>query len=93
MKRKSRDKIIFAVISYTLIALFALACVIPFYLIIVGSFTSEHSILTEGYSFLVTADRFSLAGYDTALKNPMEILRAYGVTILLPYWEQCYPFS
>ena len=83
MKRKSRDKIIFAVISYTLIALFALACVIPFYLIIVGSFTSEHSILTEGYSFLVTADRFSLAGYDTALKNPMEILRAYGVTIFV----------
>ena len=84
MKRKSKDKIIFAVISYTLIALFALACVIPFYLIIVGSFTSEHSILTEGYSFLVTADRFSLAGYDTALKNPMEILRAYGVTIFVP---------
>ena len=83
MKRKSKDKIIFAVISYTLIALFALACVIPFYLIIVGSFTSEHSILTEGYSFLVTADRFSLAGYDTALKNPMEILRAYGVTIFV----------
>ena len=83
MKRKSRDKIIFAVISYTLIALFALACVIPFYLIIVGTFTSEHSILTEGYSFLVTADRFSLAGYDTALKNPMEILRAYGVTIFV----------
>ena len=83
MKRKSRDKIIFAVISYTLIALFALACVIPFYLIIVGSCTSEHSILTEGYSFLVTADRFSLAGYDTALKNPMEILRAYGVTIFV----------
>ena len=83
MKGKSRDKIIFAVISYTLIALFALACVIPFYLIIVGSFTSEHSILTEGYSFLVTADRFSLAGYDTALKNPMEILRAYGVTIFV----------
>jgi len=81
MKRKSKDKIIFAVISYTLIALFALACVIPFYLIIVGSFTSEHSILTEGYSFLVTADRFSLAGYDTALKNPMEILRAYGVFV------------
>ena len=80
MKRKSKDKIIFAVISYTLIAL---ACVIPFYLIIVGSFTSEHSILTEGYSFLVTADRFSLAGYDTALKNPMEILRAYGVTIFV----------
>lgn len=66
-----------------MIALFALACVIPFYLIIVGSFTSEHSILTEGYSFLVTADRFSLAGYDTALKNPMEILRAYGVTIFV----------
>ena len=83
MKRKSKDKIIFAVISYTLIALFALACVIPFYLIIVGSFTSEHSILTEGYSFLVTADRSSLAGYDTALKNPMEILRAYGVTIFV----------
>ena len=83
MKRKSRDKIIFAVISYTLIALFALACVIPFYLIIVGSFTSEHSILTEGYSFLVTADRFYLSGYDTALKNPIEIIRAYGVTIFV----------
>lgn len=83
MKRKSTDKIIFSIISYTLVALFALACLIPFYLIIVGSFTSEHSILTEGYSVFITADRFSLAGYDTALKNPLEILRAYGVTIFV----------
>ena len=83
MKRKSTDRVIFAMVSYTLTAFFALACVIPFYLIIVGSFTSEHSILTEGYSFLVTAERFSLAGYHTALKNPLEILRAYGVTIFV----------
>ena len=89
MIKKSKDKIIFTIISYTVIGLFALACLIPFYLIIVGSFTSEHAILTEGYSFFITPDRFSLAGYETALKNPLEILRAYGVTIFVTLVGTC----
>lgn len=81
--RKGKDKIIFDTLGYIIIALFALACVIPFYLIIVGSFTSERAIITEGYSFFVSAENFSLEGYNTVFKDPMSIVRCYGVTIIV----------
>lgn len=68
---------------YQLVGLFALACLLPFYLIIVGSFTAESSIIKEGYSFFLTAKKFSTEAYKLALKNPQSILHAYGVTIFV----------
>lgn len=59
--------------------LFALLCVIPFYLIIVASFTDESSLIRNGYPLIPTD--FSVQSYLLCLKNPTEILRAYGTTI------------
>lgn len=81
--KKGRDQILFNILSYLLVGLFALICVIPFYLIIVGSLTSEHTIITEGYDFFVKIKDFSIEAYRIALKNPDSILRAYGVTIFV----------
>lgn len=81
--KKGKDKVIFDIISYVLVSLFALACLIPFYLIIVGSFTKESTIVKTGYSFFVSAKTFSLEAYEMALKNPMTIVHAYGVTIFV----------
>lgn len=81
MKKKSGDVIAFNIISYTLMTVFVLACIIPFYLIIVGSFTSDHAIITEGYSLLPDLSSFSVEGYKTVFENPVSILRSYGVTI------------
>lgn len=81
--KKGKDKIAFNIIAYTLVALFSVLCVIPFYLIVIGSFTDESKIITEGYSFFLNASNFSLEAYKMALKNPQSILHAYGVTIFV----------
>ena len=39
--KKGKDQIVFGIIGYLLVTVFALACIIPFYLIVVGSFTAE----------------------------------------------------
>jgi putative aldouronate transport system permease protein len=81
--KKGKDVIAFNIMAYILVGIFALACVIPFYLIIVGSITKENIIVTEGYQFFVTAREFSLEAYGMALKSPESILNAYGVTIFV----------
>ncbi|MBS4958530.1 MAG: carbohydrate ABC transporter permease [Clostridium sp.] len=79
--KKSKDIKAFNILSYTLIALVALICLIPFLMVIIGSFTSEKEIIANGFSFF--PKELSLEAYKTALKEPMAILRAYGVTASL----------
>ena len=79
--KKSKDIKAFNILSYTLIALVALICLIPFLMVIIGSFTEEKEIIANGFSFF--PKELSLEAYKTALKEPMAILRAYGVTASL----------
>lgn len=81
MKRTSLDKIIFDILAYVLIAAFVIVCIVPFYLVLVASFTDEGTIVREGFSFYLRG--ISLEGYKLLLKNPVTILRAYGVTIMV----------
>lgn len=76
---RSKDAIVIKIIGYIFIGFFALICVIPFYLIIVASFTSEASLIRNGYP-LVPTD-FDIQSYVLCLKNPISILKAYGTTI------------
>lgn len=76
---RSKDAMVVKAIGYIFIGLFALICVIPFYLIIVASFTSESSLIRNGYP-LVLVD-FDVQSYLLCLKNPISILKAYGTTI------------
>jgi len=82
MARKSRvfstDLIIFNIIGYVLLFILALICILPFYLIIVGSFTAEQEIIRYGFSLFPS--KYSIEGYKLCLKNPASILRAYGNT-------------
>lgn len=82
-KKKSKDKMIFDVLAYTLMGIFVLVCVIPFYLIVIGSFMSDRAIITEGYSLLPSIKNFSIEGYKTIFENPWSIVRSYGVTIFV----------
>ena len=75
----SRDELSVNIVGYILVGLFALVCVIPFYLIIVASFTDEASLIRNGYPLIPTD--FSLQSYMLYLKNPVAILKAYGTTI------------
>lgn len=78
-KKIPRDQMAVNIIGYIFIGLFALICVVPFYLIIVASFTDEASLIRNGYP-LVPTD-FSIQSYQLCLKNPVSILRSYATTI------------
>ncbi len=76
--KRGKEQLIFNLISYTTVIIFTLLCVIPFLLVISGSFTDEGSIHVDGYRFI--PGKFSLNAYRVAFAMPANILRAYGVT-------------
>lgn len=69
------------IIGYIVIILFSAICLYPFLLLVVGSFTAEGEIYRNGFSLF--PKEFSLDAYRMLLKNPDEILNAYGVTIFV----------
>ena len=83
MPRKpvGRDRIVFDVLSYVILAVLAACCLLPFLLVLSGSFSDQTSILTHGYQLI--PETFSLAAYQTLFKIPEDLLRAYGVTIFV----------
>lgn len=66
---------------HLLLLLFALACVIPMILVISISLSDEKALALEGYSLLPVG--FTTNAYTYILKNPGQILRAYGVTVFV----------
>ena len=72
---------VFYIICYTVVALMAIICLIPFILLISGSFTSEQFIRFHGYSLL--PGEFSTEAYKIIFKTPQRIIRAYGVSIMI----------
>jgi len=79
--KKSRDTILFTIIGYFLVSLFALVCIIPFILMVSASFTSEYAILRYGYQ--IFPREFSFGAYQMLFKYPEDIIRAYVVTIFI----------
>jgi putative aldouronate transport system permease protein len=79
--QKSLDRKVFDLIGYSIVFLFAALCFLPFVMVISSSITSDHYILANGYTLL--PHDLSLEGYRIALKSPLAIFRAYGVTILV----------
>ena len=79
--RESADRRTFNSIGYVLITLLSLFCLLPFILIISGSFTSQVSIMTDGYQLIPR--EFSLEAYEFLFEVPDDILRAYGVTLFV----------
>ena len=71
----------FYAICYTVVALVALICLIPFLLLISGSFTSEQYIRFHGFSLI--PGEFSTEAYAIIFKTPERIIRAYGVSIFI----------
>ena len=68
----------FDIMKYTFLVFMALACVLPFIVVISGSLSDNATILREGYSLL--PNNFSLAAYETIFKAPKDILQAYKIT-------------
>ncbi|MNW35381.1 L-arabinose transport system permease protein AraQ [compost metagenome] len=81
MTIRTPDEKILSVISYIIVSLFAIVAVVPFIIVLINSFASEHSIIYNGYSFWPS--EFSLEAYQMVFQNPGKMFRAYGVTIFV----------
>ncbi len=75
------SRIVFNGISYILLSFIALLCLLPFIMLVSGSFTSEQAIRFEGYS--IFPREFTTEAYETIFRYPEKILRAYGVSIFI----------
>ena len=72
---------LFYILAYVSVGLMALICIVPFIVLISGSFTSENYIRTQGYSLLI--NEFSTKAYELIFRNPVTVFRAYGISILI----------
>ncbi|WP_241674507.1 carbohydrate ABC transporter permease [Paenibacillus luteus] len=81
MKKTTPDIVIFNIVSYLLLGVFAILCVVPFLMVLSSSLTSEQDIVQNGYTLIPSS--FTFEAYKVAFKNPEIILRAYGVTMLV----------
>lgn len=77
--KSSKYTIIFNVLAYTILTILAVACVLPFIIILSGSLTDNATIIQKGYHILPR--NITLDAYKTIFKTPKDILQAYGVTI------------
>ncbi|SFH31657.1 putative aldouronate transport system permease protein [Lachnospiraceae bacterium NLAE-zl-G231] len=73
--------VIFNVIGYIMVGLVALICLLPFIMLVSGSFSSEQAIRFTGYGML--PKDFTLEAYKVVFKYPEKIVRAYGVSIFI----------
>jgi putative aldouronate transport system permease protein len=73
------DIIVLNIIAYGFLGLVALFCLVPFIMIVSGSFSSEETIVQNGFSIL--PQDFSLEAYKTVFKDPFVVYRAYATTI------------
>lgn len=78
-----RDRVVFNAISYVFLAILAAVCLLPFLLVISGSFTEQYAIQLHGYQLI--PETFSLDAYKMLFRIPEDILRAYGVTIFVTF--------
>ena len=80
--KKGKAEIAFDVITYVFLTLGSIICVLPFIIILSGSFTDDYTIVTQGYSVLPR--NLTLAAYKTIFKAPKDILQAYKMTCNFP---------
>lgn len=85
MKKTKNKKLVmksqrvFDAFAYPLVAFVSLICLLPFILILSGSFTANEVIVREGFSLF--PKEFTLAAYKSILEVPQKIINAYRVTI------------
>ena len=77
--KKTIQTRIFEVCAYSILTFTALISVIPFIMVVSGSFSTNRTVIVEGYGLL--PKDFTLESYKVILENSKQILRAYGVTI------------
>lgn len=77
----SKEERTFQFVSHFVLAAISLFILIPFLIMIGSSFSSEQSVLANGYS--IVPKETSLDAYKYILGDSKTVLRAYGVTIFV----------
>ena len=67
--------------TYVVVSLFSTACIIPFWLIVASSFSTEEAIRRTG--FTLWPSDFSTFSYELILRSPDQLVGAYVLTIIL----------
>jgi putative aldouronate transport system permease protein len=81
LNKREIDTVSFKIVGGIFVVLISFLCLLPFLLILSGSLTEEKAIFKYGYSIIPTV--FSIDAYTIIMKAPADIIRAYGVTILV----------
>lgn len=79
--KQSKSTVTIKIISYIVIILFTLVCILPFILIVSASFSTESIISKEGFGLLPKG--LTLSSYIWVFRYPKMILGSYGVTIAM----------
>lgn len=79
--RTTGDRAAFMAISYTVVTLLAIICLVPFLMIVTGSFTAEEAIYRD--DFRLIPKEWSLESYRLLLEGGVSLARAYQVTAVL----------
>jgi putative aldouronate transport system permease protein len=76
-----RSDLILRIISYVVVTLFAIFCLLPFVMMLSASFSSEAAIRRTGFGLL--PKDFSLEAYAWIFQAPRQIIGSYIVTIVM----------
>ncbi|HUZ17283.1 MAG TPA: carbohydrate ABC transporter permease [Spirochaetia bacterium] len=79
--RIGADRVALNLIAYVVVGGIAVATFLPFLILLINSFASEHFIINHGYSFF--PNELSLSAYELVFTNPQRILRAYEITLFI----------
>ncbi len=78
---KDKPFSLYQIVSNAVMIIWTICIILPFLLLFMSSITSESVLVAEGYSFW--PKEFSLDSYAYIVKSGAQILRAYGVSILV----------
>ena len=79
--KASKDALPIQTISYLVLTITTMICLLPFMIIIMSSFTDELEIIQKGYTLFPS--RWSIEAYKMILRVPEKIVRSYGITIFI----------
>lgn len=79
--RLERSDLILKIVSYVVVTLFALFCLLPFVMMISASFSTEAEIRRTGFGLL--PKEFTLTAYQFIFNAPRQIIGSYIVTITM----------
>jgi ABC-type sugar transport system, permease component len=81
MISNTKDRLLFNALGYTFVGLLCVLCLVPLLLVVSGSLSSEEQLVRNGFRLL--PQKLSLDGYRMVFKAPGDILRAFGVSLLV----------